>query len=131
MSLDTVVQLNGMKRDVLRCEHWCTARARSSLPVPVSPVISTVMLLDATRRVMRIRSSIASDAQTKPELLFRQRIGPERGPLAFGKLGGVQRPGARDETLQGEESDAGRGIVRRGDDQLVRTCQALRRERSR
>ena len=75
--------------------------------MPVSPVMSTVMLLEATRRVMRIRSSIDSDAQTKPELLLGQRIRPDGRAFTLGEVGGVQRPGAGDEALQGQKCDAG------------------------
>ena len=54
------------------------ARARSSLPVPVSPVIRTVMLLEATRRVVasgpaspRTRTRGRAVAQESPRAIAR------------------------------------------------------------
>ena len=47
---------NGMSRCALR---WCTARATSSLPVPVSPVISTVLRVAATSSMRPITSAMA------------------------------------------------------------------------
>ena len=48
--------MSGMSRWALR--SWM-ARATSSLPVPVSPVMSTVLLVSATSSARRITSSIA------------------------------------------------------------------------
>ena len=48
--------MSGMSRCALR--SWI-ARATSSLPVPVSPVMSTVLLVSATRSARRMMSSIA------------------------------------------------------------------------
>ena len=48
--------MSGMSRCGLRL--WI-ARAISSLPVPVSPVISTVLLVSATRSARRMMSCIA------------------------------------------------------------------------
>ena len=45
----SAAQLTLMKLREARCELWCTAPAISSLPVPVSPRTSTVVLLLATR----------------------------------------------------------------------------------
>ena len=41
------------------------------------------------------------------QLLFGQRIGPDCRALALGEVGGVQRAGAGDEPLQGQERDPG------------------------
>ncbi len=60
------MQLKGRNTFFARDEQLWTARASSSLPVPVSPAMSTVMLLEATRRVTRSRSSIDSETHTKP-----------------------------------------------------------------
>ena len=66
MSRGTAVQLKGRKRCFDRGEQLWIACASSSLPVPVSPVTSTVMALAATRRVIFSSSSIDSETATKP-----------------------------------------------------------------
>ena len=55
--------ISGMSRCALRA--WM-ARATSSLPVPVSPVIRTVLLVSATSSALRITSSIARLRPTMP-----------------------------------------------------------------
>jgi len=51
----------GRERRALRL---CTARATSSLPVPVSPTISTVVSVGATRSIMRTTTLSAALAPT-------------------------------------------------------------------
>ncbi len=55
--------MNGMSRCALR---WCTARATSSLPVPVSPVISTVLRVADTSSMRWITSATARLSPTMP-----------------------------------------------------------------
>ena len=55
--------MSGMSRCALR--SWM-ARAASSLPVPVSPVMSTVLLLCATSSSLRISSWMARLRPTMP-----------------------------------------------------------------
>ena len=52
---------NGLARRAL---SWCTVCASISLPVPLSPVMSTVVSVAATRRVRLSRSFIADDWNT-------------------------------------------------------------------
>ena len=54
-----VAQLMGTKLPLLRTESSCSARATSSLPVPLSPVMSTVALELATRAT-RSRTALAA-----------------------------------------------------------------------
>ena len=49
--------MNGMLRCALRL---CTARATSSLPVPVSPVINTVLRVAETNSMRRITSAMSA-----------------------------------------------------------------------
>ena len=58
MSRGTAVQLNGMKGFCARLEKLWMARARISLPVPLSPVISTLTFVLAIRRANAISSRI-------------------------------------------------------------------------
>ena len=55
--------MNGMSRCALRL---CTARATSSLPVPVSPVINTVLRVADTSSMRRITSAMARLWPTMP-----------------------------------------------------------------
>ena len=55
--------MSGMSRWALRA--WM-ARATSSLPVPVSPVMSTVLLVCATSSAVRITSCISRLRPTMP-----------------------------------------------------------------
>jgi hypothetical protein len=55
--------MSGMFRCALR--SWM-ARARSSLPVPVSPMMSTVLLVSATRSALPITSWITRLRPTIP-----------------------------------------------------------------
>ena len=52
---------NGLARRAL---SWCTVCASRSLPVPLSPVMSTVVSVAATRRVRSSSSVIAADWNT-------------------------------------------------------------------
>ena len=54
----TAAQLNATNGPVLRGPRWCTARATSSLPVPLSPVISTVASVSARRASIAYTSCI-------------------------------------------------------------------------
>jgi hypothetical protein len=46
--------------------HWCIARATSSFPVPVSPVIRTVLRVADTSSMRRIRSATGRLSPTIP-----------------------------------------------------------------
>ncbi len=55
--------MNGLAASAL---HACTARATNSLPVPVSPVIRTVLRVAATSSIRRTTSSSRSLRPTMP-----------------------------------------------------------------
>ena len=57
-------QLIGMNAPSLRVEFWCSARATSSLPVPLSPCTKTVASVGATRAIMSKTAFICSDEAT-------------------------------------------------------------------
>src|SRR5262245_44890854 len=61
------------------------ARATSSLPVPVSPVIRTVLRVAATCSTRRITSAIARLCPTSP-------YWSSRGPIAVDERASLQRP---------------------------------------
>ena len=69
-------QLMATKRCLLRPLRSCSARASSSLPVPLSPSSSTEMSVDATFSIVRHSFSIASSAAMMPA------IGDRSGSIA-------------------------------------------------
>ena len=62
---EMAAQFTGTKGRVARLEFTWMARAISSLPVPLSPVISTVTSVGATRTSLVSSSRIGADRPTR------------------------------------------------------------------
>jgi hypothetical protein len=64
----TAAQLTATKGCSRRGDRWWSARATSSLPVPDSPVMSTVASLSATRLIIATVSLMASLSPAIPSI---------------------------------------------------------------
>ena len=151
-------QVSGMAAQLMatnglceRPESRCTARASSSLPVPLSPSSSTVALVGATFSIARHRlrmesltpmmpsSAIAPVLLAQPPVLLLELANPERAAHDDGEHAGIQRLviEIRRAEAHGRDRQLARIVLGHGDDlgvgreiqDLPQQLQALRRHR--
>ncbi len=60
---ESAAQLTATNGPAARLDAWCTARAATSLPVPLSPANSTVAWVGATLRIASTTAAIVGSPQ--------------------------------------------------------------------
>ena len=85
------MQLNGRKVDWARVEQAWIVRARTSLPVPVSPVMRTGTLVGAMRRATAEDALHLLGEEDGAALTFDGIGRPQRGAVALLLAGVLQR----------------------------------------
>ena len=78
-------QLMGTNGRVARFEFAWMARAISSLPVPLSPVINTVTSVGATRTSLVSSSRIGAERPTRLSSLYRWRNSSLNSPTSINR----------------------------------------------